>query len=92
MLFHYLDYLSKEVYGRIEPDNYLLLFILALGSKNHKLYGPVIQTIQKIISNNYINPSDDLSSSLRLLKEEHKELLLLPYEDYSRKTFQQIYL
>ena len=65
---------------------------MALGSKNSKLYGPIIQTIQKIISNNYINPNDDLSSSLRLVKEEHKEFLILPFEDYSNKTFQQIYI
>lgn len=68
----YSDYLSKEVYGRIEPTNYLLLFLMALGGRNSKIHGPIIQTIQKVISNNYLNPSDDLSSSLRLIKEEHK--------------------
>lgn len=65
---------------------------MALGGRNHKLYAPIIQTIQRIISNNYINPSDDLSGCLRLVKDDHKELLLLPFEDYSRKTFQQIYI
>ena len=80
------------MYGRIEPANYLLLFIMALGGRNHKLYAPIIQTIQKVISNNYVNPSDDLSGSLRLLKEDHKELLLLPYEDYAKKSFQQVYI
>lgn len=65
---------------------------MALGGKNHKLYGPIIQTLQKIISNNYVGPNDGIANSLRLVKDEHKELLLLPYEDYSKKTFQELYI
>jgi hypothetical protein len=49
-----LDFLAKEVYGRIKPSNYLLLFLIALGGKNPKLYTPIIVVIQKLFSNNFI--------------------------------------
>ena len=80
------------MYGRIESSNYLLLFLLLLGTKNFKLYPVIIQTIQKLFSNNYISLSEDISSSLRFIKDEHKEYLMLPIEEYSRKYFHEVYV
>ena len=67
-----LDFLSKEVYGRIEPSNYLLVMIIVLGSKTPKLYSPIISAIQRLFSYNFINPNEDLVGSLKLVKEEHR--------------------
>lgn len=69
-----------------------MLFLVVLGSKNSKLYAPIIMTIQKLFSNNFITPDEELSGSLQFIKEEHKEFLLLPFADYSRRTFQEVYL
>jgi hypothetical protein len=65
-----------------------LLFLIALGGKNTKLYPPLILIIQKLFSNNYITADEELSGSMQFVKEEYKEFLVLPYADYSKKTFQ----
>jgi hypothetical protein len=49
-----VDFIGKEVYGRIKPSNYLLLFLIALGGKNFKLYTSIIIVIQKLFSNCFI--------------------------------------
>jgi hypothetical protein len=67
-----IDFLSKEVYGRIEPSHYLLVMIVILGSRTSKLYSPIISAIQRLFSYNFINPNEEISGSLKLLKEEHK--------------------
>lgn len=65
----YLAFLSKEVYGRIKPANYLLLFLIALGAKNTKLYIPVIMAVQKLFANNFISADEELSGTLQFIKE-----------------------
>ena len=50
-------FLNKEVYGRIEPSNYLLAMIVLLGSRTPKLYSPLINAIQKMFSYNFISPN-----------------------------------
>lgn len=92
IFLNYADFLAKEVYGRIEPSNYLLCLILLFGAKNPKLYPVLIQTIQKLFSHNFISHNECLGQSLRLLKEEHKEFMLLPYEDYDKKIFKEVYI
>lgn len=56
--YHISGFLTKEVYGRIKPTNYLLLFLIALGGRNSKLYTPIVMTIQKLFSNNFINADE----------------------------------
>jgi len=58
MIIINIDFLAKEVYGRIEPSHYLLVMIVILGSKTSKLYTPVISAIQKLFSYNFINPHE----------------------------------
>jgi hypothetical protein len=66
--------------------------MLFFGAKNPKLYPILIQAIQKLFSHNFISHNECLGQSLRLLKEEHKEFLILPYEDYDKKIFKEIYI
>lgn len=80
------------MYGRIEPANYLLAMLVVLGSKTPKLYAPIIAAVQRLFSYNFITPNEEVSGSLKLLREEHREFLLLPPEDYSRKYFKELYI
>lgn len=64
----YSDFLNKEVYGRIEPANYLLAMMVLLGSRTPKLYYPIISAIQRLFSYNFISANEDLWGSLKLLK------------------------
>ncbi len=48
-------YINKEVYGRIVPGNYVLLFILMLGTKNAKLIDIANKVIQKLFSHGFIH-------------------------------------
>jgi hypothetical protein len=80
------------VYGRIEPANYLLAMLVILGSKTPKVYAPVIAAVQRLFSYNFIAPHEEVSGSLKLLREEHREFLLLPAEDYSRRYFKELYI
>jgi hypothetical protein len=85
-------FLSKEVYGRIEPSNYLLAMVVVLGSRTPKLYAPIIAAVQRLFSYNFIAPTEDLSSSLKYLREDHREFLLLPLEDYGSRSFKEVYV
>jgi hypothetical protein len=67
-----IDFLTKEVYGRIEPANYLLVMIILLGSKTPKIYSAVISAVQRLFSYNFISPNEEVSGSLKLLREEHR--------------------
>ncbi len=67
--FKMLGFLSKEMYGRIEPSNYLIFFLLMLGSRNQKIINTAISTVQRLFSNNFISSYEDLSSSVRLIKD-----------------------
>lgn len=83
-------FLSKEVHGRIVPGNYLLLFVLLLGTKNHKLIEIGIRTIYKLFSFNFIHENEELS--LGLLREEFREFLLVDVSILKSRTFKEIYL
>lgn len=87
-----IDFLAKEVYGRIEPANYLLAMLVVLGSRTPKLYAPIISAVQRLFSYNFISPNEELAASLKLLREDHREFLLLPAEDYARKSFKELYI
>jgi hypothetical protein len=41
---------------------------MALGGKNPKMYAPMILTIQKLFSNNYIPADEELSGTLQFVK------------------------
>lgn len=68
------------------------MFLIALGARNTKLYAPMILTIQKLFSYNYISADEKLNEAMQFVKEEHKEFLILPYADYARKSFQEVYI
>lgn len=61
--------------------------LVILGSRTPKLYAPIISAVQRLFSYNFISPNEEVSGSLKLLREEHREFLLLPIEDYSKKYF-----
>ena len=61
--------------------------IVILGSKTPKLYSPIIYAVQRLYSYNFITPNEEVAGSLRLLRDEHREFLLLPFEDYGKKSF-----
>lgn len=65
---------------------------MLLGSRTPKIYTAIISAIQRLFSYNFISPNEELWGSLKLLKEDHKEFLLLPLEDYSNKSFKEIYI
>lgn len=65
---------------------------MVLGSRTPKLYPPIVSAIQRLFSYNFINPNEDLLGSLKLIREEHREFLLLPLEDYSSRSFKEIYI
>ncbi len=46
--------------------------------------------IQKLLSNNFISNSEEVS--MKGYKEKYKEYLLLPLEDYEDKIFKEIYV
>ena len=66
--------------------------LVVLGSRSPKVYAPIISAVQRLFSYNFITPNEDVSASLKLLREEHREFLLLPPEDYSRKYFKELYI
>lgn len=45
-----------------------------------------------MFSYNFISPNEDLWGSIKMIKEEHKEFLLLPPDDYGTKSFKEIYI
>lgn len=83
-------FINKEAYGRIVPGNYVLLFLLMMGSRNVKLVEVAIRTMQKLISYNYIHENEELSTNL--YKEEFREYLLVPAASLKNKSVSEIYL
>jgi transcription termination factor NusB len=72
------------------PGNYVLLFILMMGSRQSKLLEASIRTMQKLFSYNYIHEHEELSTNL--LKEEFKEYLLVDPATLKNKSVSEIYL
>lgn len=72
------------------PGNYVLLFILMMGSKQPKLIEASIRTMQKLFSYNYIHEHEELSTNL--LKEEFKEYLFVDPASLKNKSVSEIYL
>lgn len=66
--------------------------VVVLGSRTPKLYAPIIAAVQRLFSYNFIAPTEDLSSSLKYLREDHREFLLLPLEDYGTRSFKEVYV
>lgn len=66
--------------------------LVILGTRTPKLYPPVISAVQRLFSYNFITPNEEVSGSLKLLREDQREFLLLPIEDYSRKYFKELYI
>jgi hypothetical protein len=69
-----------------------MAMLVILGSKTPKLYAPIISAVQRLFSYNFISPNEEVTGSLKLLREEHREFLLLPIEDYSKKYFKELYI
>lgn len=66
--------------------------LVVLGTRTSKAYAPIIHAVQRLFSYNFISPNEDLSASLKMVKEDHREFLLLPFADYSQKSFKEIYM
>ena len=83
-------FINKETYGRIVPGNYVLLFLLMMGTRNTKVVDVAIRTMQKLVSYNYIHENEELS--VNLYKEEFKEYLLVPPATLKNRSVNEIYL
>lgn len=72
------------------PGNYVLLFLLMIGSRNAKLVETSIRTMQKLISYNYIHENEELSTNL--FKEDFREYLLVAPSVLKNRSVSEIYL